>query len=81
MKDNTPFHKILNLDINRNCKFYVPVIRNYWYIKFSIYRNNILLIFISIITGQTIIRYFIDEDEACDYINLISSKDASEIVV
>lgn len=81
MKDNTPFHKILRLDINKNSKSWVPVVRNDWYIKFSIYRSNILLVFVSTITAQTIIRYFIDEDEACEYINYIVSHDAAQFVV
>jgi hypothetical protein len=81
MKDNTPFHKILQLDIRRNSKSWYPVIRNDWYIKFSIYRSNILLIFVSSFTGQTIIRHFIDEDEACEYINFIVSHNAATQVV
>ena len=49
--------------------------RNDWLIKLSIHNEeNILLIFISKYTGQTIIRYFTCEDEAIKYINYIINK-------
>jgi len=51
--------------------------RNGWFIKLSIHRGeNILLLFISRYTGQTIIRYFTCEDEAVNYINYIIEKDS-----
>jgi hypothetical protein len=55
-----------------------PVMRNNWIIKFSEYQGNILLLFVSSITGQTIVRYFTNEDDACLYINYILLQDASD---
>jgi hypothetical protein len=58
-------------------KSWHPVERNGWLIKFSIYKNeNILLTIVSRYTAQTIIRYFTNEDEACKFINYIVSIDA-----
>jgi hypothetical protein len=55
--------------------------RNGWFIKLSIHREvNILLIFTSTFTGQTIVRYFTDEDEAVNFINFIIEKDADETI-
>jgi len=66
---------ILRLDITKNTKSWEPVMRNDWIIQFSVYKKNILLMFISNYTGQTIIRYFTDEDEACQFINMVISTD------
>ncbi len=65
------FRKLLELDIVNNTKSWEPVVRNNWAIKFSVYKENILLMFVSVFTGQTVIRYFTDEDEACHFINYI----------
>ncbi len=72
-KDNlsVSFRKLLELDIVNNAKSWEPVVRNNWAIKFSVYKENILLMFVSIFTGQTIIRYYTNEDEACRFINYI----------
>ena len=72
------FRKILMLDVTRNIQSWSPVIRNNWVIKFSVYKGNIMLSFVSLFTGQTIIRYYRDEDEACTFINFILSKDPSQ---
>ena len=70
---------LLYLDIRNNSKSFVPVIRNGWGIKFSVYREeNILIIFTSIYTGQTIVRYFNDEDDAVEYINFITAQNPEE---
>ena len=50
--------------------------KNNWWIKFSIYNDSkILLLITSKQTGQTIIRYFSDEDLACSFLNLILALD------
>ena len=59
------------LEFASRSKSWMPVCRNGWVIKFSSYRDNILLFVVSQYTGQTIIRYFKDEDEACKFINLV----------
>jgi hypothetical protein len=69
------------MEIKNNSKSFSPVIKNGWAIKFSTYRdNNILLVFSSIHTGQTIVRYFTDEDDAVMYINYIISKSPVEML-
>ena len=64
-------------EVESKSKSWAPVIRNGWWIKFSTYKEtNILLIFVSQHTGQSIIRYFVDEDDAVEYINYITSTDS-----
>lgn len=53
-------------------KSWQAVGRNGWIIKFSSYKEtSVLLTIVSQYTGQTLIRYFGNEDEACSYINYI----------
>jgi hypothetical protein len=62
--------------IKNDLKLWSTVERNGWYIKFSILRDEcVLLIFVSGETYQTIIRYFGNEDEAVKYINFLCDKD------
>ena len=69
----------LMLEIKAKSKSFSPVTRNGWAIKFSVYRDcNILLVFLSLYTGQTIVRYFTEEDEAVKYINFVTAQDAQE---
>lgn len=57
-------------------KTWKEVQKNNWWIKFSIYNDSkILLLITSKQTGQTIIRYFSDEDLACSFLNLILALD------
>ena len=57
----------------------MPVARNGWGVKFSVYRSdNILLMFTSLYTGQTVIRYFTNEDDAVEFINFITQQDARD---
>ncbi len=51
--------------IKSDLKFWSPVERNGWYIKFSFLKDEqVLLIFVSAYTCQTIIRYF--DNENCE---------------
>jgi hypothetical protein len=69
------------MEIKNNSRSFAPIIRNGWMIKFSTYRdNNILLIFTSMHTGQTIIRYFNDEEDAVMYINYITHQSPVEML-
>jgi len=69
---------LLMQEIKSNTSYFDPVVRNGWIIKFSVYKNaDILLLFTSRYTGQTIIRYFKEEDEAVEFINFIISKDST----
>lgn len=77
-----PSRILLMMDIKNNSKSFNPVVRNGWVIKFSVYREeNILLIFSSCFTGQTIVRYFKGEDSAVEYINFITTQNAMEDIV
>jgi hypothetical protein len=67
------------LDIQSNSTSYLPVNRNGWWIKFSVYNSyNILLIFTSMFTGQTIVRYYDNEDDAVKFINYVMESDPAE---
>jgi hypothetical protein len=60
-------------------KSWAPVLRNGWYIKFSVYKDtNVLLNILSTITGQLIIRHFTNEDDACMFLNYIMDLDPSQ---
>jgi hypothetical protein len=65
--------------IAEKTKSWYPVARNGWIIKFSIFDEcNFLITVISQYTGQVIIRYFNDEDDACLFINFIQDLDAAQ---
>lgn len=67
-------------EIRNNTTCFMPVVRNGWIIKFSVHSNsNVLLVFTSKYTGQTIVRYFTDEEEAVDCINMIIQCNPREI--
>lgn len=67
------------LDVAGKTKTWHPVERNGWIVKFSTFRDtNILLILVSKYTAETIVRYFINEDEAVKFINYVIELDASE---
>jgi hypothetical protein len=67
------------VDIASKTKFWSPVMRDGWIIKFSVYDlDKILIFFVSQYTGQTIIRYFADENDAVKFINFICGKDPTE---
>jgi hypothetical protein len=70
--------KILHRDITKSICSWQPVVRNGWVIKFSVYKTNILLSFTSINTMQTIIRYYNDEDVACEFINFVCHHDPAQ---
>jgi hypothetical protein len=72
--------KKLKLDIEYKTKFWQPVVRNGWWLKFSTYRDHyILLTIVSTHTFQTIVRYYENEDEAVQFINFITSCDSQSI--
>jgi hypothetical protein len=73
-----PDSTLLKTHISKHMQSWHPVKRNNWVIKFSIYKSNILLLFTSCYTGQTIIRSFQNEDLAVEYINFIVAQDPQE---
>jgi len=63
-------------DVKSKLKRFVPTIKSGWHISFSIYQENILFIFQSTHTDQTIIRYFTNELEAVSFLNFIIMHDS-----
>jgi hypothetical protein len=58
-------------------KTWHPVERNGWIIKFSVYKEQfVLLTIISRHTGQLIMRHFSNEDDACRFINYVVELDS-----
>ena len=74
--------KKLKIDIEYKTKFWQPVVRNGWWLKFSTYRDHfILLMIVSQYTGQTIIRYYEDENEAVAFINFVTTCNSQDILL
>jgi hypothetical protein len=72
--------KELSLDIEHKTKFWKPIVKNGWWMKFSTYRDHyILLSVVSTHTCQAIIRYYENEDDAVQFINFITSCDPQSI--
>ena len=70
------------IDTEVNCMSFMPVNRNGWWIKFSTSRDgNVLLLFTSAFTGQTVVRFFELEDEAVKFVNFITECDPTEELV
>jgi hypothetical protein len=63
-------------ELKANTKYHRPVVRNGWVIQFSVYKETDILLFMtSRYTGQTIVRFFKDEDEAVNFINMVINRD------
>ena len=75
MQDN-PSPSIKYYELAAKTNFFHPVMRNGWAIKFSVFKNSyILLTIVSTKTGQTIVRYFSSESEACKFISYVVELD------
>jgi Flp pilus assembly secretin CpaC len=72
-------HKSQEADIIRNIRSWHPVVQNDWWIKFSVYKDQVLLFVVSTMTGETIVRYFDDEDKACVFINWVVNQDSTKL--
>jgi hypothetical protein len=72
--------KDLEADIIRHIRSWHPVVREYWWIKFSNYKGNILLFVGSTLTGQLTTQYFTDENLACEYINWVLNQDPTKLL-
>ena len=71
----------LRLEIESKTRFWYPVSRNGWWIKFSTYRDHyILLMVISKYTAQTIIRYYENEDDAVAFINFVTTCSPTDLI-
>lgn len=64
--------------IEKHIKSFKPVVKEYWWIKFSHYKGNILLFCGSVLTGQVITQYFSEEDDAVMYINWLFHQNPAE---
>ena len=64
-------------DIELSLKTFKPIVRDYWWIKFSNYKGSILIFVGSMMSGQVITKYFKDEDLAVDYVNWVLHQDPS----
>lgn len=70
------------IETEKKCKSFAPVNRNGWWIKFSTNGDNsILLMFTSMFTGQTVVRFFQEEDEAVGFINFVVEKNATKELI
>lgn len=70
------------IENEKKCMSFSPVNRNGWWIKFSTSKNNsILLVFTSMFTGQTIVRFFGEEDEAVQFINFIIENNPTQELI
>jgi hypothetical protein len=66
-------------EIEFHSKSWFPVNRNGWWIKFSTtFDTNILLVFTSKYTGQTLIRFFAEENDAVKFINYLIEQDSKK---
>jgi hypothetical protein len=75
----TTFKSLLLEDIKNQLMSFHPVVRNGWAIKFSTHRDdNILLVFTSVYTAKTIIRYFTEEQDAVKFINYMMKTNPQE---
>ena len=75
----TTYKNLLLEDIKNQLMSFQPVVRNGWAIKFSTHRDdNILLIFTSVYTAKTVVRYFTDEQDAVRFINYMMAQNAQE---
>ena len=59
-------------------KSWSPVNRNGWAIKFSTHGETILLIFFNLFTDQTVVRFFSEETEAVQFINMVLMHDSAD---
>lgn len=78
MQNKTPNKKTkLQIEIEETLISFSPVSRNGWYIKFSTSGDgNVLLTFVSMYTGKTVIRHFSDEIKAVEFINYMVEQPA-----
>ena len=62
-----------------NIVSYETVLRDGWFIKLSRFEHFILLIFVSQFTGNTVVRYFDDEEQAVTFINYVIDIDPTTL--
>jgi hypothetical protein len=72
--------KDLESDIIRHLRSWHPVVREYWWIKFSNYKGNILIFVGSTLTGQVMTRYYENEDLACKFISWVLNQDPTKLI-
>jgi hypothetical protein len=66
------------LEIQSQGITFAAINRNGWWIKLSMYKHYVLMVFVSAYTGQTVIRYYADENDAVEFINHIMNLDPTQ---
>lgn len=75
-------HRLSFQKLKSNISYFQPVVRNDWVIKFSVLGDaDILILIVSRHTGQTIVRYFSNENDAVSFINMAINKSAFDYQV
>jgi hypothetical protein len=64
-----------------NIVSFETALRDGWFIKLSRFDKYIMLLFVSQFTGNTIIRYFDDEDIAVQFINYVINIDPTSLTI
>lgn len=66
--------------IKKNIKTFSPIVKEYWWIKFSNCNGSILMFCGSILTGEVVTNYFYEEDDAVMYVNWLLHQDPSKLL-
>lgn len=75
-------NKLVYEEIEAKLRRFYPIAKNGWLISFSMTTEmNVLVTCLSAYTGQLIMRYFTNEDDAVGFINSIFSHDPSVLFV
>ena len=67
-------------DIKQHIRSFEPIAREYWWIKFSNYKGNILMFCGSMLTGEVVTNHFADEDDAVMYVNWLFHQDPTQLL-
>ena len=70
------------MNVSYRVKSWDTVVRNGWHIKFSILDDckNILVLFVSKSNGQSLIKSFSNENDACNFINYVINLDSNCLI-
>ena len=77
-KINLIMRKLFEKEIKDNLLVSKPILKNGWIIKCSIVHDHIILHVFSPMTGQYISKYFITEDAANEFVQMIVDLPANE---
>lgn len=77
-KINLLMRKLFEKEIKDNILVSKPILKNGWIIKCSIVHDHIIIHILSTLTGQYISKYFISEDSANEFVQMIVDLPANE---